>query len=275
MSEHCLTSGDEVLAFSHHELDISDYEQVNSKILSHKPDAVVNCAAWTNVDACEDDPKRAHAANALGPENLAHSCRKVDAVLLTVSTDYVFDGTKEGFYTQRDNPNPLSVYAASKLSGEHRAQTAHARTIVVRTGYIFGRGGTNFLSTMVDRALRGEELKLISDSWGTATYAPHLARRLRELIVKDLPATFHVVNAGNGVSYDEFAKVALKIANCTTAKLKVVSSDSLKRPAARPRNSRLKCLLSEAIGLKPLPSWEEGLREFLQTPDKSAVGHRK
>ena len=139
----------------------ADVDRVRQTLQKDRPDAVVNCAAWTDVDGCESDQERAFAANAQGPENLANASREIGAVLVTISTDYVFDGRKQGFYTQRDNPNPESVYAASKLEGERRAQLADARTIVVRTGFVFAKGGTNFLSTIIERARRGEKLKAI------------------------------------------------------------------------------------------------------------------
>jgi dTDP-4-dehydrorhamnose reductase len=181
---------------------------------------------------------------------------------VTISTDYVFDGKKEGFYTQRDAANPESVYGVSKLAGERWAQLAHARTIVVRTGFVFGPGGKNFLSTVLDRAHRGEQLRAISDAYGTPTYSRHLAMRLRELAQMDLPGFFHVVNAGEGASYEEFARAALKTAAYPPVSIEAVTMGSLRRPAPRPKNSRLKCLLSEAIGLEPLPSWLEALRDF-------------
>lgn len=261
--EHCLAAGDHVIAYDRQSLDISDSEQVSQILDRDQPDAILNCAAWTDVDGCEFDQKRAHAVNAQGPENLAGACRRIGAVLVTISTDYVFDGRKEGFYTQRDQPNPESVYGVSKLKGEHKAQLANARTIVVRTGFIFGNGGKNFLSQVVERARKGERLSAISDAWGTPTYAPHLASRLRELAARDLPGVFHVVNSGPGASYEEFTRAALRAAGCDPASLEIVSVHSLKRPAPRPSNSRLKCLISEAIGLSPLPSWEEALPRFV------------
>ena len=136
------------------------------------------------------------------------SCRAFDALLITISTDYIFDGAKAGFYTQRDQPNPLSVYGSSKLEGERRAQREWARTIVVRSGYIFGTGGTNFLSTVMLRARRGESLKVIKDMFGTPTYARDLAQRLLRLAQLDLPGTYHVVNSGEGVSFEGFARAA-------------------------------------------------------------------
>ncbi len=155
------------------------------------------------------------------------------------------------------------MYGRFKLEGERRAQVEYARTIVVRTGYIFGPGGRNFLSVMVDLAKRGEKLKAIRDCWGTPTYARDLAVRLRELAELDLPGVFHVVSSGNGASFETFAHEALKLAECDADLVESVTMDSLARPAPRPRNSKLRCLLSEAIGLPPLPHWQEGLAHFV------------
>ncbi len=263
LRDHCSASGDEILTYDHQALDIADGAAVETVIVENRPDAVINCAAWTDVDGCERNPERAQQANALGPENLARASRKANAVLITISTDYVFDGRKEGFYTQRDQPVPISVYGNFKLEGERRAQIEHARTIVVRTGYIFGPGGKNYLSNVVSRAERGEKLKAIGDYWGTPTYARDLAQRLRELAELDLPGVYHVVNSGDGASFETFSIEALRLAGLNRDRLEIVNGDSLGRPAPRPRNSRMRCLLSEAIGLAPLPPWEESLAHFV------------
>jgi dTDP-4-dehydrorhamnose reductase len=264
-SDYCATQGDQVLRYDHGSLDITNAALVNAIIDEQRPDVVINCAAWTDVDGCEIDHARATAVNSQGPEHLAIASRRAGALLVTISTDYVFDGAKKGFYTQRDDPNPKSSYGVSKLAGEHRSQQTLARTVVVRTGFVFGPGGTNFLSTVVARGMRGDTMKVISDAWGTPTYAPNLAARLRELAQLDLPGVFHVVNSGNGASFEEFTRLALSAAGCDEARLETVTMESLHRPAPRPSNSRLKCLLSEAIGLEPLPNWEEALRAFVTT----------
>jgi len=269
LGAYCRTQGDEVFSYDHRQLDISDPAVVAQTIQRDVPEVVINCAAWTDVDGCETNRERAFAANAEGPENLARATFAIGAGLITISTDYVFDGRKDGFYTQRDQPSPESVYGISKLEGERRAQFANARTIVVRTGFIFGSGGTNFLSTVLARALRGEPLKAISDSYGTPTYAPDLARRLRELAERDLPGIFHVVNAGAGASYAEFARAALDQINQTAVPFETVATADLKRPAPRPVNSRLKCLLSEAIGLEPLPFWKDALAKFARLHEQT------
>jgi len=264
LTEHCRTHGDEVFAYDHKSLDIADPETVDAVINERRPDAVINCAAWTDVDGCESNHEKARNVNALGPENLARSSRRVEALLITISTDYVFDGLKEDFYTQRDQPRPISVYGRAKLDGERLAQVENARTIVVRTGYIFGLGGTNFLSTVLTRANRGDRLKVISDTFGTPTYGRDLAARLRELAIIDLPGIYHVVNSGEGASFEMFTREALRLANQSSVVVESVLTDSLQRPAPRPRYSKLKCLLSPAIGLLPMRTWQEGLADFVR-----------
>jgi dTDP-4-dehydrorhamnose reductase len=266
--EHCTALGDEVFPHAHDDLDITNHQAVSLTFERERPEAVINCAAWTDVDGCENDRGRAFAVNAYSVESLATISRRLAAVFVTVSTDYVFDGNKGGFYTQRDDPNPISVYGAAKLEGERRAQAALARTIVVRTGWVYGYGGRNFLSMVLERARRGEHLKAIADAYGTPTYADDLASRLRELAQLDLPGLYHVVNSGPGVSYKEFANAALKTVNRGGVEIESMSMDTLLRPAPRPRNSRLRCLLSEAIGLPALPDWEDSLRVFAARTSK-------
>ena len=263
--EHCISRGEHVVALNHRDLDISDELSLNASFDREQPEVVINCAAWTDVDGCESDPDRAHTVNARAPELLALECRRSGALLITISTDYVFDGGKDGFYTQRDQPNPQSVYAVSKLEGERRAQQAWARTIVVRSGYIFGEGGTNFLSTFLARAQRGEIVQAINDSFGTPTSAPHLAARLYQLARLDLPGLYHVVNSGEGASFEEFVRTALDNAGLDPKLMQSISMKSLKRPAPRPRNSRLRCLLSDALGLEAMPYWKDALRDFVVT----------
>ena len=263
LHEFCEASGDRVFAYDHAKLDIADAEGVWRAVSSNKPDAVINCAAWTNVDGCESDVERAFSANARGPENLARASRDVKATFITISTDYVFDGTKDGFYTQEDAPNPQSVYGHAKLEGERLSLMAYDRAIIVRTGYIFGRGGVNFLSTVVERALKGEKLKAITDTYGTPTSATDLAERLRRLAELNVSGIYHVVNSGPGVSFEEFTRKAVALVGNREVVVEAVSADALNRPAKRPRNSRMRCLLTEKIGLPPLRDFESALEDFL------------
>lgn len=264
VADYCTAIGDDVVSYGHDALDITDFDAVISAVKNVRPDVIINCAAWTDVDGCESDHGRADAANAQGPENLARAAKLHHARFITISTDYVFDGSKAGSYTQDDQANPQSVYAASKLEGERRAQSANDQTIVVRTGYVFGPGGRNFLSTVIERAQAGEILYVINDSFGTPTYSRDLAIRLRELAELNHPGIYHVVNTSDGVSFEQFAREALEIAGITEVELRTVSMDSMNRPAPRPKNSRLRCLLSEQLGLSPMPNWRRSLREFIE-----------
>ena len=262
---HCQAQGDKVLAHERADLDITNADEVYATLERERPETVINCAAWTDVDGCELNPERALTVNAEAVETLALASRQVGASFVTISTDYVFAGDKAGFYTQRDDPEPQSAYGMSKLQGERRAQVVSARTMIVRTSWVFGPGGKNFLTSALARARRGEQLPAIGDAYGTPTYAPHLAARLRELAALDLPGVYHVAGSGAGTSFAGFARAAVALAGNKEATVAEVSMDSLQRPAPRPRNSRLRCLLSAAIGLAPLPDWQTALREFAET----------
>ncbi|HEY0461242.1 MAG TPA: dTDP-4-dehydrorhamnose reductase [Pyrinomonadaceae bacterium] len=262
---HCESIGDEVVALTRQELDIADQAAVFNAFEREKFDAVINCAAYTDVDGSETNVEKCFAANGSGVGILALAAKRIDCAFVTISTDYVFDGTKVGFYTQRDTPNPQGIYAQAKLGGEKLAREAYGRSIIVRSGWIYGEGGTNFLSVMHNLLADGKSIKAIYDSFGTPTFAGDLARRLRELAGLDLPCIFHVTNMGEGTSYAGFAEKVCEIKGFDKNLLERASADSLKRAAPRPRSSKLACLFSERFGLKPLPHWEEALAEFLST----------
>ena len=264
LHQYCAAAGDDVLAYDHAGLDISVADEVQRCVRDDRPEVVINCAAWTDVDGCEINPDKAYAVNAIGPENLARASREVEAEFVTISTDYVFDGEKGAPYTQEDTPRPISIYGEAKLEGERRSRSEYPRTVIVRTGFIFGTGGRNFLSRVVDLGRDKKPLMAISDALGTPTYARDLAARLRQLAVLNVSGVFHVVNAGEGATYEQFSRAALRFAALDDGLLKVVSMKSLKRPAPRPVDSRLECLLSKAIGLRELPAWEDGLRRFIE-----------
>lgn len=262
--KHCESIGDEVVALTRQELDIADSQAVLERFTAEKFDAVINCAAYTDVDGSETNVERCFAANSLGVENLALAAKAIDAGFVTISTDFVFDGAKQDFYTQRDTPNPLGVYAKAKLEGETRARNVYARSIVVRSGWIYGEHGTNFLSVM-DRLLsEGKSLKAISDSYGTPTFAKDLAVRLRELAELDLPNVYHVTNSGDGTTYADFARKVCELKNFDANLIEDVSFENLKRPAPRPVSSKMACLFSERFGLEPLQNWKKALAEFLK-----------
>lgn len=261
---HCESIGDEVVSLSRQELNIADKRVVFEVFRREKFDAVINCAAYTDVDGSETNIEKCYAANAAGVENLALASKEIDCRFVTISTDYVFDGANKDFYTQRDTPNPQGVYGKAKLEGEIRARNAYARSVIVRSGWIYGTGGTNFLSVMHNLLAEGKTIKAIYDSFGTPTFANDLAKRLRELAALDLPAIYHVTNAGEGTSYAGFAEKVCEIKGFDKNLLERASANSLKRPAPRPQSSKLACLFSEKFGLKPLQNWEDALQEFLE-----------
>ena len=260
---HCQSIGDKVSAYTRQNLDIADRKRVFEVLEREKFDAVLNCAAFTDVDGSETQIDRCYAANAVGVENLALASKKTDCALVSISTDYVFDGTKGDFYTQRDTPNPQGVYAKAKLEGEIRARNAYSRSIIVRSGWIFGEGGTNFLSVMHKLLSEGKRIKAIRDSFGTPTFAKDLARRLRELAELDLPTIYHVTNSGAGTTFETFAREVCLLKGFDLNLIESVSMKDLSRPAPRPTDSRLSCLFSEKFGLSPLQSWEKALAEFI------------
>ena len=233
-SAYCRSIGDDVTALTRAELDISDRPEVEIVFEKTKPEIVLNCAAYTDVDGAETNELLAYRANADGVENLARSCGEKDAIFVTISTDYVFDGAKDGMYAASDAPNPQGVYAKSKLDGELRAAAANPRSIVVRSGWIYGHSGTNFLSVMHKLLGEGKPIKAIGDSYGTPTFAGDLAQRLREIASAERSGLFHITNAGNGTSYLGFAQKVCDIGGFDRDLLVAVLNDDLKRPAPRP-----------------------------------------
>jgi dTDP-4-dehydrorhamnose reductase len=260
---YCRSIGDEVVALSRSEMDISSYGSVNARLNDVRPDAVLNCAAYTDVDGAESGRQRSYDANVTGVENLALACKEIDSRFVTISTDYVFNGENSGFYTQRDTPDPHGVYATTKYYGEIMARNTYARSVVVRSGWIFGRGGTNFLSVVGRLLSDGKSITAISDAYGTPTFADDLARRLRELAELDLPGIYHATNAGDGTSYYGFVQKVCETGGFDEGLVRPVSMKDLKRPAPRPASSKLACLFSERFGLAPLPSWEDAVARHL------------
>lgn len=258
----CAFAGDDVTAFAKRDLDITDRDSVSRVMIEGGFDAVINCAAYTDVDGAESDPELCYAVNAEGVENLAKACRDADSVFVTISTDYVFDGSKEGFYDESDEPAPQSVYAAAKLEGERLAAASYARSIIVRSGWIFGSRGTNFLSMMPDLLDQGRNITAIEDSFGTPTYADDLAVRLRELAESGTEGVFHVVNAGEGTSYFGFAEEVCNAGGFDRSLVAPVSSADLQRPAPRPSNSKLSTVRGGSFG--PLPEWKDAVKRFVK-----------
>jgi dTDP-4-dehydrorhamnose reductase len=252
----CEAAGDEVVACDHATLDLADRDSVLGAITSVRPDAVINAAAWTAVDACESDPDKAWLINALGVRHVMDGARRVGAHLVHVSTDYVFDGTKLDPYVEWDQPNPRSSYGRSKLGGEQEVDPGHA---VARTAWVCGEHGANMVKTVLKLADR-PELAFVDDQRGSPTFTADLAGALRLLAVERRPGTFHLTNQG-AVSWYEFVQAILESAGRDPAKVRPIKTDDLDppRPAPRPANSVLDNAAWRLSGLPLLPHYRESL----------------
>jgi dTDP-4-dehydrorhamnose reductase len=248
----------EVVASSHGELDVTDRSAVERFVLQGRPDAVINCAAYTDVDGAEDDLSGAMDVNAEGAGFVAAAAAEIGAKVLYPSSDYVFDGSKSEPYVESDEPRPQSVYAQSKLAGEHETVGANPRHFVVRSAWLFGTSGRNFVETMLSLARDHGEVLVVRDQIGSPTYTAHLADALVRLVDTDAFGVHHLASQGE-CSWYEFAQeifrqagVDCRVMSCTT--------DEFARPAPRPQYSVLGTERAEAIYL---PHWKEGLASYL------------
>ena len=257
------TNGFKAVGCSHAELDITNQEHVKRSFSTANPELVINCAATTDVDRCEREPEWAFAVNEAGPRLLAQCCKEFGAELVHISTDYVFDGTKQGFYTQEDAPNPLSVYAESKLAGEVAVRDEISHCNVIRTSWLFGPGGKNFGSRVIELARSGARLSGVTDQISIPTYAADLSTRILEIVRTGSYGLFHATNSGPTTWY-EFARLALELAGLSDVPIRAVTRADLRQLAKRPHNTALRCLASERLGLAPLRHWRDALEEFIR-----------
>jgi dTDP-4-dehydrorhamnose reductase len=257
-------AGHEALALPRAQLDVSDRDSVTATVAAIAPEAIINCAAYTNVDGAESDPDGAGAVNAAAPGLLGAVATQAGAFIVHVSTDYVFDGEKSsGPYLESDPTDPRSVYGATKLLGERAlALAAPDRHTIVRTSWLFGAGGACFPQTMLRLARERDTLTVVDDQVGCPTFTGHLAPALVQLAEGRLPGILHLAAAGE-CSWFGFAKeifrqagVGVSVDPCTT--------DEFPRPARRPAYSVLR---SERPGAPVLPDWHDGLRDYLAAVD--------
>lgn len=257
VTERFEAGGCTVVAAGHDRLDVCDRDAVLQAVTALRPDAVLHCAAWTAVDDCEDDPDRAWRVNTLATRYVAEAARRVGAHLLYVSTDYVFDGTKDSPYHEWDAPRPLSVYGRSKLAGEHEAGPD---ATVVRTSWLVGRHGANLLGTILRIADERETLSFVDDQRGHPTFADDLATMVHRLVVDRRPGIFHVTNQG-AVSWYGFARAVLEAAGHDPERVRPITTAQLDPPRAAPRpaNSVLDNAALRLGGVPLLPDFRESL----------------
>ena len=251
----------QLVALRHADLAVEDAQAVERVVQRERPDWVVNCAGYTQVDRAEAEPDAAQRVNAVGPANLARAARETSARLLHISTDYVFDGRARRPYREDDPVGPLSVYGRSKLAGEQAIRDILPRAhLIVRTQWLFGVGGPNFVATILRLARERPELKVVNDQHGRPTYAPDLAAALWKLIACDARGTVHCANAGAATWFD-VAKAAIEIAGLHTA-VAPCSTAEMPRPARRPQYSVLDCTRYEGLVGSPLRPWQAALKQL-------------
>ena len=257
----------DILALKHPDLDVTDRESVSRCVVEAKPSLVINCAV-IQVDESEQNPTKAQAVNVKGPRALAQAASRVGAEIIHFSTQYAFDGEPRGraAYTIQDEPRPVNVYGRTKIAGEHAVREACARSYIIRTSWVYGSDKNSFLCTVHDDLRAGKRVRAIDDIWSSTTYVEDLIDRVMEIHGTRRYGTYHVVNEGV-CSYYEFALEAGRLAGLNRDQLEplieVVKQDDMKRPAARPRYTPLRCLLSEELGLVPMRDWKAALAQYV------------
>ena len=251
-------AGHDVVGFGRAELDVTDAAALAKKFDLERPDVVINCAAWTDVDGAEESEQAAFAVNGTGAGNVAAAAAAVGASVVYVSSDYVFDGAKGAPYVESDQPAPLSAYGRTKLAGEEATVAANKRHFVVRSAWLFGIGGPNFVETMLRLAGSGNEVLVVRDQVGSPTYTWHLAYGIVRLI-EGIEFGIHHMAAAGQCSWYEFAREIFEQAK-VECKVLSITTEEFGRPAARPPFSALTSQREHAIRL---PSWQDGLAGYL------------
>jgi dTDP-4-dehydrorhamnose reductase len=254
-------------ALTRAELDITNADATRERIVSLRPDVVINAAAYNAVDRAETEMKEAFAVNAFAPRNLALACRECGAVMVHVSTNYIFDGRKNQPYAVDDLPAPLNVYGASKLAGEHLVRATWERSYIVRTSAVFGLAGRqravgNFVEGMLRRARQMPELRVVNDQIMTPTFAADLASTIKALVATGVCGTYHVTNSGE-CSWFEFCRAIFDIAGVTTP-LYPIRTEEFPVPAKRPPYSVLSHASLHAVGLPSPRHWRDALTVYFQ-----------
>jgi dTDP-4-dehydrorhamnose reductase len=246
------------------EIDITDLNTVKTTVCNYRPDLVINAAAYTNVDGCETDVDRAYAVNALGPRNLAIICNENYIPLVHISTDYVFDGISASPYKEWDTPNPQSIYGKSKLLGEQYVRELTNKYYIIRTSWLYGENGKNFVATMLQLADERDEISVVNDQVGSPTYTGDLAKAISEVVLEPAYGIYHITNSGV-CTWHDFTLEILEQAGIKGVKVIPITTEEIYRPAPRPRYSILDNYIWRLQGKKPLRHYKEALGDYLKS----------
>lgn len=260
----CLESrGHKVKALPREQLDVTNYTQVRDSIAKNKPELVLHCAAFTKVDQAESEPHLAYHINGFGTENIAVACNTHEVPMLYISSDYVFDGEQQQPYTTWDATRPLSIYGKSKLAGEKAVQRHLSRFYILRTSWLYGPNGKNFVDTICSMAEQGKPLRVVSDQIGTPTCTLSLSEIIADLIETGRYGVYHASDEGV-TNWYEFARAVIKHSGHEHVPVTPIETKDMPRPATRPKYSVLdKTTLVSTIG-RELATWEESLINYLQ-----------
>lgn len=253
----------EVIPRDIQDFDITDAERVKKEVLALKPQVVINAAAYTDVDGCESNKELAFSVNADGAGNIARACLLAQAKLIHLSTDYIFDGSLSRPYREHDQPAPLNIYGLSKLKGEIAIQESGAAYLIIRTQWLYGAHGKNFVDTIIRLSRQEKELRVVNDQHGSPTYTKDLSWAIKVLMEKDAQGIIHVANSGSCTWY-EFAREILHQVGLNQIPIIPISSAELARPAPRPANSILDCHKFEKIIGEKMRPWKDALKEYIK-----------
>ena len=254
--------GLEAIGVDIQEMDITDADSVNNVIGEAAPDAVIHCAAYTAVDAAEDNEELCRKVNAQGTQNIANMCKRLDIPMIYISTDYVFDGQGERPWLPEDERAPLNIYGQTKYEGELAVQNTLDKYFIVRIAWVFGINGKNFIKTMLNLGKTRDHLTVVNDQFGSPTYTYDLARLLVDMILTDKYGIYHATNEGICTWY-EFACEIFRQAGITVD-VAPVTADQYPAKAKRPSNSRMSKDKLEENGFERLPSWQDALGRYLK-----------
>ena len=257
-----LQDGFDVIAADLAEFDTRDADATEAFVVAAEPALIINCAAYTDVDGAESDPDGAFDVNSTGAGNVAAAAGRVGARVVHVSTDYVFDGTGDRPYTETDTPGPLGVYGQSKLAGERQVVAACSDALIVRTAWLYGHAGPNFIEKMLSLASAGRDLRVVDDQVGAPTNVRDLAGAIRELIAVEAAGVVNATNAGS-CSWFEFGRVILDLSGHPEVSIEPVTSNEFPRPAPRPGYSVLSLERLVSLTGKEPRSWQDAVAEYL------------